>query len=97
MSGEIPTRPGWHARALCRARRLPLALFYPRSGKTAQSIYPQLRMICMACPVRVDCREAALTIDRELGVVAGFAGGMTPDERAREADLRHRSLMADGR
>ena len=63
----------WWTRALCAK----LADFDPDD-------YAESRAVCMACPVRTDCLDAAMAEERGLSVSfrAGIRGGLGPYERA---------------
>lgn len=68
----------WVAHALC-AEQEPDNLFV--QGSTQR----QVRMVCMQCPVRIECLADALQSEANFGVW----GGLT--ERERRAILRHYS------
>jgi len=70
--------PEWMVDAICT--QIGTDAFYPRKGQQWQTS----RRICLeVCPVREQCTEYAMTIER--GMLAwerhGVIGGMTPTER----------------
>lgn len=66
-------RDDWQDRALC-AQTDPEA-FFPEKGQSTRDA----KKICMACDVRVECLDFALTNDERFGVY----GGLSARERRR--------------
>jgi WhiB family transcriptional regulator, redox-sensing transcriptional regulator len=56
---------GWQQRALC-AQTDPEA-FYPEKGGSTR----EAKRVCLACPVRQDCLQAALDNDERWGIWGG--------------------------
>ncbi|MBU6146908.1 MAG: WhiB family transcriptional regulator [Actinomycetales bacterium] len=63
----------WRAQALC-AQTDPEAFFPEKGGSTREA-----KRVCMACEVRAECLEYALTHDERFGIW----GGMSERERRR--------------
>lgn len=63
-----PSRPAWHADALCREH--PEVNFFPKTGEDLRPA----RAVCGSCAVRAECLAYALTDSRLEGVWAGTSG-----------------------
>lgn len=70
----------WQDRAACVG--LDPELWFPHPSDDAGAAYA--RSICRACPVAVDCLEAALGEERSMPAAgrAGIRGALSPSERA---------------
>ena len=78
----------WRRRALCHGR---VALFLTEAGPDAQ--YAQ--SVCLACPVREACLEAAMAEETgDSRSRAGIRGGLTPVQRVTLARLRRAARRA---
>lgn len=98
-------RSPWYERAACSARHddpdlwteLPPPSRGGRVGKWGAGEQKKAVAICRACPVMVECLNAALREER--GVVGkaryGIRGGLTPSQRAKvDAERARRGLVA---
>jgi WhiB family redox-sensing transcriptional regulator len=83
---EVPPRPEWWDRAVCKASSP--SLFFQDEGDASTT--NQARRICHTCDARTDCLEYAL----EFPELHGVWGGLTVQQRRR---LRvQRSQTANG-
>lgn len=71
IAPDLSAEPWWH-RAACRSR-LDLDWIEPSTQEKKRC-----RAVCASCPVRQQCRRAALI----RGEAWGIWGGLDPDERA---------------
>lgn len=81
----------WMDEALCLDD--PRDLWIERAGETqeaADTRSAEARVVCDACPVRVECLETAIANREE----AGVWGGHTPSERHAIARERRRASKA---
>jgi WhiB family redox-sensing transcriptional regulator len=76
---ENEKKPDWQEKALCRTAD-PEAFFPEKGGSTRAA-----KAICLACGVRADCLDYALSRDERFGIW----GGMSERERRR---LKKRSI-----
>jgi WhiB family redox-sensing transcriptional regulator len=58
MMFEIPPRPEWWDRAVCKGTD-PL-LFFPYSRGDNERVGKQAKRVCRGCPVRVECLEEGM-------------------------------------
>ena len=75
-----PADPDWPQRGACRGR--DTAMFFSPDGERSSARIrreQRAKQLCEACPVRIECREHALTT----GEAYGIWGGMTENDRAR--------------
>lgn len=63
----VYTRPDWHADANCRG--LDPELFFPGVGESIA----QVRAVCRACDVQVECATFALNNGEHHGVWGGLS------------------------
>ncbi|MGL4177518.1 MAG: WhiB family transcriptional regulator [Dermatophilaceae bacterium] len=79
LQGQVPTDTAaaeggdWQVAALCA--QVDPELFFPEDGGSAR----EALAVCLRCPVRAQCLEAALARGERFGVW----GGMTPGRLAR--------------
>ena len=71
----------WGREAACRG--MDVGLFFPSPGARQDDV----KAICGACPVRVECAEHALARTR----LSGFWGGLSERQRVQERRRRRRS------
>ena len=76
----------WWLDAACYG--IPDVFFFPESGQITKKI----DVICGRCPVRVDCLEYAMEMERGMAERNRFGiwGGRTPAQRAKLQSLRSR-------
>jgi len=87
---EWPTPPAWQAQGACKGKGKDP--WFPPAGKEPFTAYAKARIICMSCPVRVECATFALD-EVELH---GMWGGTTPMDRRRARLTNKRAeLLAD--
>lgn len=55
--------------------------FYPERGNSTLDA----KRVCAGCPVRAQCLDYAMTVERDAAYRFGVWGGLSPDERARLA------------
>jgi len=106
--GQTPTvsRPAepkqtddWTERALCR--EVDAALFFPPDdaddiGNNNTVFYNEARAVCIRCPVRDLCLEAAMAREGNVShhLRAGMWGGLSPNQRAALAKARSTEVPA---
>lgn len=81
--------PAWRTRAACRSHDADLWFPEDYPGDTA-TVQAHAVGICVACPVRSHCLDAALAEEGGLGPAAryGIRGGLTGPQRHREYKRR---------
>ena len=87
VTAMTTTSLDWRARAACRA--VDADLFFPVADPGTPAYAAQAaeaQAVCAVCPVRVACREHALSAFEKHGVW----GGMAEDERHLEQRRRQR-------
>ena len=77
----------WSEEAACRDE--PKAIFFDGDLRRSGA-YEEARPICERCPVRLPCLDEALAQEKNYQRF-GYFGGMTPQERDREAQRRVRT------
>lgn len=81
---DVLRRPLWHAQAACRDE--PVETFFPGRGDPVKPA----KAICVGCPVRSECLEAALSDPTTAGVWGGTTG-RERDRMLRSGRLREAS------
>lgn len=66
-SGDDDSALGWQERALC-AQTDPEAFFPEKGGSTREA-----KKVCVACEVRAECLEYALSNDERFGIWGGLS------------------------
>ena len=74
MAAYEPHDLPWLEEAACADLDLDLEEFFVEPG---QRIRPEVLLVCIQCPVRLDCLRHAY----RLGPVGGYFGGMSPAKR----------------
>ena len=79
---QLLHRPAWHADAACRG------LGADAFVRGAWGSYDTVRALCVGCPVRAECLQAAPLADPE---ILGLWGGTTANQRRK---MRRRGAVA---
>lgn len=86
----------WLDDAACFKFGVATEIFFPPNtggGRYRKDAFDAPREICAVCPVRTPCLDDALRWEASRGVQrVGFVGGMSPEERAREAARRQKNV-----
>jgi len=87
---EWPTPPAFRAQGLCR--EFHLRSWFPDTSADAAKHYPAALLLCMKCPVRVECATYAIDNDERFGMW----GGTTPRRRLSAANpTRRKKILYD--
>lgn len=79
---------GWQERALC-AQTDPESFFPEKGGSTREA-----KKVCLACEVRSECLEYALSNDERFGIWGGLPSGNGDGSRRPRSEVRPRSEQA---